>query len=129
MNQVTPTDLPSQNPSASSGGTGANTLVTLVRDPLALQDGLITVAVPREVSGAGMGFRFPLPTPVAEQTGPDAPLQITTLNGQAMPAWLRYQPETHSFVASALPLGALPLQLLVRIGNKHWIVFIEEGKI
>jgi hypothetical protein len=104
----------------------ASVQVTLVRQPLAQQDGLITVQVPRREGGSTLAFRFPLPGEVAEQVGADASLQISTRDGQPLPAGLRYLPETRSFVATELPLGTLPLQLLLRRGNKQWVVVIEE---
>ena len=108
--------------------TYAEVQVTLVRDAVPEQDGLVHVRVPRAVIEAGGGFRFPLPATLIEQGVDDASIQITTLNGQPLPSWLRYQPGSHSFVAAALPLGALPMQLLVRIGQRQWIVVVEELK-
>jgi hypothetical protein len=39
--------------------------------------------------------------------------------------WLRYVPATRTFVAAAAPpAGALPIEVLVQIGDRRWIVSI-----
>ena len=132
LDDTPPVEVASRSERTSrTDGAKAGILVTLVRETAlqadgVVQDGLIQVRVPREATRAGQGFNFPLPTMVAEQAGPDATFDIRTLSGEPLPTWLRYLPESHRFVAVEVPLGALPLQLLLRAGNRQWVVVIEE---
>lgn len=89
------------------------------------QSGIITVSVPKEMATAGSGFSFPLPAQVAEAAG-NNPIQVTTIAGEPLPAWLRFNAETRMFVATAVPDGAFPIQLVVTIGGTRTTVVISE---
>jgi len=76
---------------------------------------------------AGAGFAFPLPAQVAETAAAgNAQVRVTTAGGGNLPAWLRYVPETKSFVASAVPDGAFPIQVIVSVGATRTTVVISE---
>jgi hypothetical protein len=45
---------------------------------------------------------------------------------RALPAWLRYVPISKTFVAYGVPANALPIEVLVRIGEQSWIVVITR---
>jgi hypothetical protein len=98
----------------------------LVQQPSVQQAGIIAVSVPRDMATAGSGFSFPLPAQIAETAAGNVPVRVTTLTGDPLPSWLRYVPETRTFVASAVPDGAFPIQILVSIGGQRTTVVISE---
>jgi hypothetical protein len=110
----------------SNPGNATDTIsVTLVRESAGAQSGLVAVAVPRTITAAGSGFSFPLPSDVARALG-DQPVQVSLMEGAALPAWLHYASDAKSFTANAAPAGALPLDLLIRSGKRQWTVTITE---
>jgi hypothetical protein len=97
-----------------------------VKEPSVQQTGIISVSVPKEMATAGSGFSFPLPAQVSDQSPANATIEVTTAAGQALPGWLKFEPETKSFVASAVPDGAFPMQVVVIIGGTRTTVVISE---
>jgi len=100
--------------------------VSLVRQPSLQQSGIITVSVPKDMATAGSGFSFPLPAQVANTGGGNTVISVTTATGQALPGWLKFDPKTKTFVASAVPDGAFPMQVKVTIGGRSTIIVISE---
>jgi hypothetical protein len=96
-----------------------------VREPTVQQTGIITVSVPKEMATAGSGFSFPLPEQVAQGAG-SSTVRVTTLTGQPLPTWLKYVSETKTFVASAVPDGAFPMQVVVTVGGVRTTIVISE---
>lgn len=90
------------------------------------QTGIITVSVPKEMATAGSGFSFPLPAQVTDSAGPNAAIRVTTISGAPLPGWLKFDPQTKAFVASAVPDGAFPLQVIVTIRNVRTTIVISE---
>lgn len=82
--------------------------------------------VPKEMATAGSGFSFQLPAQVADQAASNAPISVTTVSGDPLPGWLRFVPESKTFVASAVPDGAFPIQVVVTVGGKQSTVLISE---
>ncbi len=97
-----------------------------MKEPSVQQIGIITVSVPKEMATAGSGFSFPLPAQVTESAGANASIQVTTTSGGPLPGWLKFDPETKMFVASAVPDGAFPMQLIAIIGGTRTTVVISE---
>jgi hypothetical protein len=106
----------------------ANTAVTvaLVRPQTEQLPGLITVSVPQDMIASGRGFSFPLPAPVQESAATNK-VQVTLTNGRRLPAWLRYMQSTRTFVVTGAPAGALPITVLMRIGEQRWTVQIATA--
>jgi hypothetical protein len=75
---------------------------------------------------AGTGFSFPLPAQVTDQAAGNAAISVTTSTGQPLPGWLQFNPETKAFVASAVPDGAFPMQVVVIVGGTRTTVVISE---
>lgn len=110
-------------PTASGGSVGIS--VQTIREPSEQQPGIVSVTVTRKILESG--FRFPLPTSLlVEAAASGAPVQATTLRGQPLPPWLRYDPASHSFVVTDVPTGALPLQVLVSVGSLSVVLTISE---
>ena len=100
----------------TSGGGGVS--VSLVREPSAQQSGIITVSVPKEMATAGSSFSFSFPAQLAAAAADTSDaVSVTTLGGAALPAWLRFNPESKSFTASTVPEGAFPIHVTVTIGR------------
>jgi len=73
----------------------------------------------------GAGFAFGLPEQVTGAQG-NAQVTVTTASGQPLPGWLKYIPETKSLVASAVPDGAFPMQVIVTAGGSRSTIVISE---
>jgi hypothetical protein len=119
---------------ASSGTRAGNDALTdsrisvsLVRAPANGRPGMVSVELPAQIAGPGMPFSFPLPAELSEAAA-TAPVRVSLNNGAPLPSWLRYLPLEKSFVANSTPAGALPLEVLVRIGDRSWTVLISGRK-
>jgi hypothetical protein len=117
----------SSSPLQMTGVTGASPVsVVINRAPSAMQRGVIQVQVAPEVAAPGKSFSFALdPHAVAGHTA-DAPVKIAQMDGKPLPAWLRFDAASKTFVANQVPAGAFPLQLKVSVGNTESVVLIQE---
>jgi hypothetical protein len=107
---------PSSPTPDTSGGAGVS--VALVREPSTQQSGIITVSVPKEMVTAGSSFSFSFPAQLAAAAVDSADaIRVTTLGGAALPAWLRFNPESKIFTASTVPEGSFPIYVTVTIGR------------
>jgi filamentous hemagglutinin family protein len=111
---------------AAGGPNSGGVSVSLVKAPSVQQTGIITVSVPKEMATAGSGFSFPLPAQVTDSAGPNAVIRVTTTSGAPLPGWLKFDQKTKTFVASAVPDGAFPLQVIVTIRNVRTTIVISE---
>jgi len=112
-------------PGTTAGSSGGIS-VSLVRQPSAQDVGIIAVSIPKETATTGTGFTFPLPNQVCADAQANDPVQVTMENGTPLPSWLRFAPETKCFVATAVPDGAFPIQVIVRVGSRSTTVVISE---
>ena len=114
--------------SSASSGTGGpangGISVSLVKEPSVQSTGIIAVSVPKEMATAGSGFSFPLPAQVTDQDSSASTIQVATTGGEPLPDWLRFNPEAKAFVASAVPDGAFPIQVVVTVGGTRTTVVI-----
>ena len=100
--------------------------VTLVRQASVQETGVITVSVPKGTAAAGTGFGFPLPAQIFENAPADAVPVATALNGDPLPAWLRFDPVARRFSATAVPDGGFPIQVRVTVAGKVTVIVITE---
>ena len=70
-------------------------------------------------------FRFALPSQVGR--APKTRINITLQNGDPLPPWLHYVPETRSFIAFNVPEGAFPIKVIVNSAGQQSAVVISEG--
>jgi len=108
--------------SRADAGDGVIT-VSLAQAATTQTPGLITVWVPDSIASAGETFDFPLPTPVAAAIA-QSRARVSLASGARLPAWLRYNARTKSFVVSSMPAGAAPLKVLLSIGAQRWMILI-----
>ena len=85
------------------------------------------MSVPEEVASARKPFAFGLPYSVTDEAS-NTEVRVTLVNGKRLPKWLKYSPATRTFVATAMPAGALPLEVLVTVGSKRTVVSVVERK-
>ncbi|MBT9491341.1 MAG: hypothetical protein IV107_03125 [Paucibacter sp.] len=101
--------------------------MTVTRGVPADQNGIVNVVLPRSTATAE-GFKFSLPPDlVLAIAASGAAPSASGSNGEALPAWLRFDPESRSFVASAVPEGALPYQLRVTVGGQSTVIVVAAG--
>ncbi|MBA0901650.1 MAG: hypothetical protein H0Z27_04715, partial [Candidatus Nitrotoga sp.] len=100
--------------------------VSLIREPSVNVNGAASVSLPKDTVAMREGFSFPLPTKIAETILDQSTLQITTLQGEPLPSWLRYDVDTKIFAVSAVPNGILPMQVLITIDQQPSSIVIYE---
>jgi len=97
--------------------------VSLVRSVASSDVGIVTVTIPRAIVDGGTGFTFVLPSEVVQTRGI---AKATLVNGSPLPGWLSFVPESRTFIAKRLSSGAMPLRVLVEIGDQKWQCVITE---
>jgi len=86
----------------------------------------VTVSVPADLVARGMPFSFELPASALPSDGQPQNVTITTAEGRPIPGWLRFVPESRSFVASAVPRGGLPIRLRIASASTQVEITIAE---
>ena len=104
----------------------AGVTVSLVSEPTPEANGVITVAVPKTLIETGAGFSFGVPAQIAEQISANTSIQVSTVVGEALPSWLTFVRESLSFVAANVPVGGLPIQVVINVNGVAWGVVISE---
>jgi filamentous hemagglutinin family protein len=116
------------NSAGSAAGSSNNGIsVNLAQAPTVDGNGLVAVTVPKDTATAGAGFGFALPTQVV-QSAAGATIEVTTTSGEPLPAWLKFVPESNSFVATAVPDGGFPFQVLITVAGRRTVVVVSERK-
>lgn len=87
---------------------------------------MVAVSLPKGSSTVGTGFSFELPESVRSMVSANSELQITQANGSPLPAWLKFDPDTMRFEATAVPDSALPIQLIALVAGQRITVVISE---
>jgi hypothetical protein len=109
--------------------TGPAISVSVDKPSSANQAGLITVAVSAETAAPGRSFSFEIDPKAVSNPSSTAPLKVSQVDGKPLPDWLRYEPETKSFIAKEVPAGAFPLQLKVASGGQETVMVIQEQAV
>ncbi|MEO6015844.1 MAG: YDG domain-containing protein, partial [Polaromonas sp.] len=113
--------------SASCGGE-TRVAINILREPSGGVAGIVHVVVSADVMDANAGFRFELPASLATfSVSSGLPVVATTLSGQPMPEWLRYDAQSGTFIATAVPADGLPLQLRVGVGSRSVVLTISQA--
>lgn len=87
------------------------------------------MALAKEAEAAN-AFRFPLSGPAARLAGANkAEVKITQADGKPLPSWVRYAPETKTFLASNVPDGGFPLPIIISAAGQQARVTISEGAL
>jgi filamentous hemagglutinin family protein len=109
---------------AVTATTESGIVVSLVREPSAQIEGVINVIVPKDIAAKPGGFSFPLPEQIV--IGSSQPV-ITTINGGPLPGWLTFNPETKTFTATSVPVGGLPIHIVIKTDGMETAIVISEG--
>jgi len=107
-------------------GPSAGVRIDVMERPAANLAFRLDVSLPTEMVTAGQGFTFELPASVKSLVQADSTVQITLANGDPLPDWLQFMSSQLSFEAMRLPPNALPLQLIMQIGQETVQVVISQ---
>lgn len=100
--------------------------IQLVSQPTSNSAGVVTVAVPNVLARPGSSFSFPLPEQVSTVGERGGEVKVSLANGDPLPVWLRYMPESRTFVATDVPAGSMPITAIVAVGSRVWTVEIDK---
>jgi hypothetical protein len=100
--------------------------VSLLREPTVGSTGVIAVSVPKELVSRASGFSFSLPTEVLESVVEGASISVTSGTGTPLPGWLRCDPASKTFSASAVEEDAFPMQIIVTANGLRSTIVISE---
>ena len=140
---------PTMAPSAASGGpTPINLALGLQAAASAVSGGItvtlqaaaqnaatgpaatIAVVVPHAIAQQAQGFNFPLPDAVRQRVqqalAAGSPVLASGAEGEPLPGWLRFDPESLRFIATNVPAGALPYQARLSFGGQDVRVVVSE---
>jgi hypothetical protein len=129
-NRNSPTTATTSNSGAPQGVTTfakSGLTVTLVNASSAQTAGVVNVALPKEMASPGSAFAFPLPSKAVTSADTNAnQVRVSLPNGNPLPAWLSYNAQTRVVTASAVPEGALPMQVMVNAAGNSTAVVIAQ---
>jgi hypothetical protein len=111
---------------STAQGSLAGVLVKLLNRTEGQSADWVAVSIPKNTVASGTGFTFALPTSVTEDVPVQATVRATMPDGSPLPDWLQFNTQQMEFTTSALPLGALPMRVLVTLGTKEVMVTISE---
>jgi len=113
-------------PVAARAGNSTGVILALADQPSADGVALVAVSVPK--GAAGIGFGFELPSSVRDLLATGALVQASLPDGTTLPAWLRFDARALRFDASTAPAGALPIEVLLAVGDRRVRIVISERK-
>ncbi len=111
----------------SASGNSNGLAVDLLDRPDTSTVGLVAVSVPAESSVSGTGFSFGLPAEVSTMvTEQPTAVDVTLQSGEPLPNWLKFDRDTAKFTSSAVPDGAFPITVMMKIGGQQVAIVISE---
>jgi len=104
--------------SGQAGRMGSDIVVTLAPAMAGARAALVMVSVPMALVRSGEAFSVALPDAVMQEVrAAGGTARIALADGEALPAWLVADAQTGRFTASQVPLGGLPLRVVVSVGG------------
>ena len=117
----------SSDSAGSASGNSNGLSVDLLDRPDTSTVGLVAVSVPAESSVSGSGFSFGLPDEVSSMvTKQPTAVDVTLQSGEPLPNWLKFDRSTAKFTSSAVPDGAFPITVMMKIGGQQVAIVISE---
>ena len=117
----------SSDSAGSASGNSNGLAVDLLDRPDTSTVGLVAVSVPAESSVSGTGFSFGLPDEVSTMvTEQPTAVDVTLQSGEPLPNWLKFDRSTAKFTSSAVPDGAFPITVMMKIGGQQVAIVISE---
>jgi hypothetical protein len=86
----------------------------------------VLVSLPFGSASSGKGFNFTLPETLRSGAGEAEVFQATRADGRDFPAWLKFDRSNMKLDASAVPMGALPLEIALVQGGQRTLIQIAE---
>ena len=104
-------------PAVTAVANTAGIMVSMASPVTAQNTGMVQVSIPKDIASSGNGFVFALPAQAIgnQAASASSPVTVTTASGQELPNWIKFNPETNTFVAAVVPDGGLPLSLVVTV--------------
>jgi hypothetical protein len=103
----------------------------LLVKPASLQaEGLVNVRVSAEMVSSASNLVIPLGEHLDwRHLQTNEVVSVSLPNGMSLPNWVYYEASQKALVAKAIPLNALPLQVMVQIGDRRYLIDIREAEI
>jgi hypothetical protein len=91
---------------------------------------LVSVLVPSGTTTSGSGLVIALPEAVTlSAQSADLTVSVSLPNNQPLPAWIRYDAQTKTLVADAVPASAFPLSIVVTVGGQSTLIQVSESQV
>lgn len=119
------------NTTMASIAAGAQAVQVVLVKPAGVQtEGLVNVRVSAEVLSSAGNLVIPLAEHLDwRQLQASEVVSVKLTNGMNLPDWVQYQAAERALVARAIPANALPLQVMVQIGDRRYLVDIREADL
>lgn len=98
-------------------------MITL-KTPTPNTTGLIAVVLPQGTTSANSVLSIPLPEQASTK---GADVKVSLPNNESLPSWISYNPQSQTFEAQGVPMGGLPLTVVVDSGGQRTLVLLSES--
>ena len=102
----------------------ATIVVNVLKVPTANTTGLIAVVLPQGALSSGGAVSIPLPEQ-AIVVGAD--VKVSLPSNESLPSWISYNPQSQAFEAKGVPIGGLPLTVVVDSGGLRTLILLSEN--
>ena len=128
-----PTSMQSMDPQAQGppilqatvgAGAGNGLVVNVLKVPTPSTTGLIAVVLPQGTVNLNSVLTIPLPEQ-AIVIGAD--VKISLPSNESLPSWISYNPQSQAFEAKGVPIGGLPLTVVVDSGAQRTLILLSES--
>jgi hypothetical protein len=99
-------------------------VVSVLKVPTLNTTGLIAVTLPANVINSNQVLSIPMPEQ-AVVSGAD--VRVTLPSNENLPSWIAYNPQSQSFEANSIPVGGLPLTVVVDSGGQRTLILLSES--
>ena len=84
--------------------------------------------VPKKEIATQASFSFSIPAEALAGVAKDAQLRLSTIDGQPLPAWLRFDAVNLRFEAISVPPQGLPLQVQISTpGRRVSVIYLVDA--
>lgn len=113
--------------STLNAGNSAGVIVDFKGSVGTTASNIVAISVPKGTAVSGVGFSFELPESIktaAQQVA--QPPKVLQADGSPLPSWLKFDPQRLRFDSEAVPDSAVPMQIVMVVGQERVIVVISE---
>jgi hypothetical protein len=101
-----------------------NGVVSILKTPTANTTGLIAVTLPAGSLSGSQAVNIPVPEQAILNS---ADVKVSLPSDENLPSWIAYNPRSQVFEARAVPLGGLPLTVVVDSGGQRTLILLSES--